>query len=267
MSKNPPAATEYLDPGTEAGKDRLDYLKNERDWELIDKTITQVGPDGRSQNVPVGDTTAPDARSGYGAALEAAATGNVPGTEAPKDFATHSKAETRVFEHMVEAYGADAKDDPESIPGNLRQNMANTVAAYPHDVHDVLGKNMDYSNPHNSTDPNDVSVKDKRLQQFLLGVSQDGGAFRTIHDSQAQVIAQDVAGLDRQDFAENSAEAKKWFGSPATSWAAWMKSVPRCWLVTGTARSTAIIGTRRTGIMRSEPRSPVSRTSVIPFSV
>lgn len=209
MSKNPAAATEYLDPGTADGKDRLDYLKNDRDWEVVDKKITQVAPNGMSQIVTVGDAAAPDARSGYGAALEAAATGNVPGTEAPTDFATHSEAETRVFEHMVNTYGADAKEDLESIPSNLRQNMANTVAAYPYDVHDIIGTGTDYSNPYNATEPNDVSVDDKRMQQFLRGVSEDGGAFHTIHDSQTQVVAEEVAGLDRQAFEENSREAKQ----------------------------------------------------------
>ncbi|MDJ1133370.1 DUF6571 family protein [Streptomyces iconiensis] len=207
MSKNPSAATEYLDPGTGDGKDRLDYLKNERDWELVDKKITQVSPNGMSQIVQVGDEAAPDVRSGYGAALEAAATGNAPGTDAPEDFGTHSKAEIRVFEHMVESYGADAKHDPESIPGNLRQNMANAVAAYPHDVHDILGVDMDHSNSSNATDPNGVSVSDKQMHQFLRGISEDGGAFRTVHDSQARIIAEDVAGLDQQDFAGKSREA------------------------------------------------------------
>ena len=47
------------------------------------------------------------------------------------------------------------------------------------------------------------------MQQFLRGFSEDGGAFRTIHDSQTGVVASEIGDFEKRDFEENSVEAKQ----------------------------------------------------------
>lgn len=201
MSKNPEAATQYFD--SDEGEDRFNYLKEERDWKLVDREHSQTSPMGQVQIVPGPDREDADARSGYGAALEAAMTGQVPGSsDMPAFFAKHDDDEVRVFEKVVKAYGADAEKTSASIPENLRQNMANAVSSYPADVNRILGDEADYSQIKSGTDPNGVSISGDKMRNFLRGVSEDGGAFRTIHDSQVAHIADSISGLGRDDFAE-----------------------------------------------------------------
>ncbi|MCZ7413165.1 DUF6571 family protein [Streptomyces sp. WMMC897] len=201
MSKDPGAATAYLDPGTEAGKDRLQYLEHDRDWENVD---TSKGY-GKTHEIPGGpDIEDADTRTGFGAALEAAMTGNVPGTEGSEDFARHSPAEIRVLEHVVTEYAEAAKVDKGAIPENMRQNFANALAFYPQDVNDILGMRGNLP-----SEMNDVDIDRLTMNQFIRGVAEDGTAFRTIHDSQMEVIAGDVHSLGAEDFEKGSADAGK----------------------------------------------------------
>ncbi|MBW1596362.1 DUF6571 family protein [Streptomyces sp. JJ38] len=201
MSKDPAAATAYLDPGTEAGKDRLQYLEHDRDWEIVD---TSKGY-GKTHEIPGGpDIEDADTRTGFGAALEAAMTGNVPGTEGSEDFAKHSPAEIRVLEHVVTEYAEVAKIDKGAIPENMRQNFANALAFYPQDVHDVLGVRGNLP-----TEMNDIEIDRSTMNQFIRGVAEDGTAFRTIHDSQMEVIAGDVHALSGEDLRTGSDDARE----------------------------------------------------------
>ncbi|MCZ7432399.1 hypothetical protein [Streptomyces sp. WMMC1477] len=145
------------------------------------------------------DKTDTDIRTGFGAALEAAMTGNVPGTEGSEDFAKHSPAEIRVLEHVVTEYAEAAKIDKSAIPENMRQNFANALAFYPQDVHDVLGVRGNLP-----TEMNDIEIDRSTMNQFIRGVAEDGTAFRTIHDSQMEVIAGDVHALSGEDLRTGS---------------------------------------------------------------
>lgn len=113
--------------------------------------------------VPVyrGDVQDTDAHAGFGAALEAAITGHSPGsTPAPENYPQHSATETRFFEEVVNSYGEmGAKDQGNAIPQNMRQNLANAVAYHPSDVYAIPWKNVDFSDPDSSTEPNDVDLQ------------------------------------------------------------------------------------------------------------
>ncbi|AXK33156.1 hypothetical protein DVA86_11360 [Streptomyces armeniacus] len=201
MSKDPGAATSYFDtPGSNLGSERLHYLQAERDWDHINQY--RIDSDGVA--IPRGsDTQDADNRTGFGAALEAAMTGNTPGADAPAKFTEHSHAETRVFENVVKSYAEITKVDPGAMPDNIRQNMANAIAYYPSDVHEILGRDFDFAESDMSTGSNNVSgVNEATMTRFIRAASEDGGAFRTIHDSQVAYTAHQIQALDRGDFTD-----------------------------------------------------------------
>ncbi|MCT2591065.1 hypothetical protein LHJ74_14290 [Streptomyces sp. N2-109] len=189
MSKDPGSATSYFDPTSQHGRDRLHYLQTERNWDLVN-TSEWHG------NVAVNGEDAQDFdnRTGFGAALEAAMTGNPPGSEAPDDFTQHSEAERRVLERVVNAYAELTKVDQGGMPENIRQNMGNAIAYYPGEVHDLLSGRGD------TYDQAKYEIKNATMNQFIRAAGEDGGAFRTIHDSQMGHIAEQVHKLDRNDF-------------------------------------------------------------------
>ncbi|GAB2833162.1 hypothetical protein [Streptomyces daliensis] len=194
MSKDPDTATSYFDPATADGEDRLTYLQKDRDWDLVDKTHSQVSPGGMVQIVPGQDAEDKDARSGFGAALEAAMTGHAAGDKAPDSVPDHSEAQRRVFEQVVNSWGGTGKDSPGEMPDNIRQNMGNAVAYYQEDVHDLLsGRGDTYQEA-----GKDITAP--TLTRFMRDVGDDGGAFRTMHDSQINYIAHRINGLDHDDF-------------------------------------------------------------------
>ncbi|MFJ6612430.1 DUF6571 family protein [Streptomyces sp. NPDC091289] len=206
MSKNPDAATAYFDPQAYSdvdhkfGKDRLEYLQSGRDWDVVNEYGTRH-KDGAL--FPKGDTEDVDNRVGFGAALEAAMTGNVPGSPVPEGFTKHSEAQVRVLEDVVKSYAEIAKIDQGAMPANIRVNMANALAYYPGDVHDVISGQVDYTDPRFSTHPNDIDVNRQSMNQFIRALSEDGDAFRKVHYSQVGHIAEQIGTLDKDDFMQN----------------------------------------------------------------
>ncbi|MEU7568929.1 DUF6571 family protein [Streptomyces fradiae] len=209
MSKNPDAATAYFDPEAYSysqkdgenkvdkfGSERLEYLQTKRDWDVVDEYRT-TQKDGVS--VYRGDIEDGDNRVGFGAALEAAATGNVPGTPAPENFTKHTQAQTRVLESLITSYAEITKVDQGAMPANLRVNMANALAYYPGDVHEILAGQVDYSNERYSTKANDLDISNPTMNRFVRALAEDGGAFRMLHDSQMGHIAEKIDGLSHSD--------------------------------------------------------------------
>ncbi|GAA4656763.1 hypothetical protein GCM10023347_03400 [Streptomyces chumphonensis] len=197
MSKDPAASTAYFDPATEQGEDRFQYLAHDRDWHVVDTHAP-----AKNAEQPGDDTADADSRTGFGAALEAAMTGHAPGTETPDDFARHRPEESRLLEHVITEYADASAVDKGAIPENMRQNFANTLAHYPEDVHDILGKLG-----HVPSEMNGVDVDRTTMHHFIRGVAEDGAAFRTIHDSQMEVIAGDIHTLDADDLRNGSDKA------------------------------------------------------------
>ncbi|MEU3450084.1 hypothetical protein AB0H29_23095 [Streptomyces thermolilacinus] len=211
MSKNPDAATAYFDPEAYSysqkddegkvdkfGSERLEYLQTKRDWNVVDEYRT-TQKDGVS--VYRGDIEDGDNRVGFGAALEAASTGNVPGTPASENFTKHTPAQTRVLESLITSYAEIAKIDQTAMPANIRVNMANALAYYPEDVHQILADQVNYAG-RDSTEPNGVDVSTEDMRKFIRAASEDGGAFRMIHDSQMGLITEQISSLDRQDLTQ-----------------------------------------------------------------
>ncbi|GAA3646577.1 hypothetical protein ACG5V6_21575 [Streptomyces chitinivorans] len=123
MSKTPDAATAYFDPDTAAGKDRLHYLQKERDWDLVNTS------EYRKVEVSGPDKADADSHVGFGAALEAAMTGQVPGEDPQGENPTrHSEAQVRVLEEVISSYvGTDEKEKKEGeVKAEMHENIRRT---------------------------------------------------------------------------------------------------------------------------------------------
>ncbi|MDH2412127.1 hypothetical protein ACG5V6_21580 [Streptomyces chitinivorans] len=75
-------------------------------------------------------------------------------------------------------------------------------------MNDVLSKETDFSAKDASTEPNGTSIAKGDLQVFMREVSEDGGAFRIIRNSQMAIIVEDIQGLEREDFEGDAERAK-----------------------------------------------------------
>lgn len=134
MSRNPDAATAFLDPdgngpaGDHVGNDHLKYLlgsgDDSREWPK--NVITGYGV-----------TTYDDhtSRIGLGAALEAATTGREPNAPGAA-FDQHSEAQARVMQETISILDKDGKGD--TIDQNLKVPLGRALADYTVDTHAIL---------------------------------------------------------------------------------------------------------------------------------
>jgi hypothetical protein len=130
------------------------------------------------------------------------------GTAPPETTPEHAAERVRVLEKAVEEYVGRVEGDPGAMPEEIRRNMANALAFHAEDVHDILGLNGDFSDEGLSTRPNGVDVDRAAMTDFIRGVPEDGGALRTVHDSQPVLVVSDVQDLGEEDFEEGSDEAE-----------------------------------------------------------
>ncbi|WP_149562502.1 hypothetical protein [Streptomyces cacaoi] len=196
MSKDPDTATSYFDPRTQEGKDRLHYLRVDRDWNLVNTFDFTRGND-TNPIIESSDQEDADNRVGYGAALEAAMTGHAPDSETPQSFSPN-QGQRAVFEEVVNSYASQTETDQAAMPQNIRQNMANAVAYYPEDVNRLLGERGNtYAHFHEHPHRN---ISSTSMIQFIRAAGEDGQAFRTIHDSQLAQVIDRVSGLEYEDF-------------------------------------------------------------------
>ncbi|MDT0452631.1 hypothetical protein [Streptomyces hesseae] len=206
MSKNPAAATAFFDPeaaiydrdandgtGAYLKNDRFEYLREKRDWAVRD-TVDILG----QREVHGPDAETDDGHKGFGAALQSAATGRIPGQAATESHPHHTETQTRVFEEIATKYGELTKANQSGMPENIRQNMAHVLADYPSDVHDILGKGGDIGSL--DSDPGRAHIDRAGLTQFIRAASEDGSAFHIIHHSQSAEAAERIHGMSRGDF-------------------------------------------------------------------
>ncbi|MFG3381756.1 hypothetical protein [Streptomyces sp. NPDC047999] len=131
MSRDPEGAAVYLDPATDEGKKRFEYLLGQgdgaRDWDVVDtreyRKVETSGPD-------VEDA---DTRAGLGAALTAAATGVDPSGGEPRPT-SHSEANDRVFKHSLEFLSKQGDE----MHSALRDDMAKILINHGREVHEEM---------------------------------------------------------------------------------------------------------------------------------
>lgn len=198
MSRNPSASTHYFDPNT---TDNLKYFMEDRDW-----------PGGAVEDKMPDDLKQTSARTEFGAALEAAATGREPGSPLHAVPAHHDAAETAIFERVLKEYsGDDAAENQSSVPVSMRSSVGNMIGDYASDVHQILGKKMD-----GPTDFNNLEVERGDLLRIMRGAAEDPKAFGVIHHSQSVVIAEGMNSFPADSYRKEDEELRAWVKQSAS---------------------------------------------------
>lgn len=198
MSRNPSASTHYFDPNT---TDNLKYFMEDRDWPGA--AVEDEMPDELKQT---------SARTEFGAALEAGATGREPGSPLHGVRAHHDDAEAAIFERVLKEYsGEDAPKNQSSVPLSMRTSVGNMLGDYASDVHQILGKNMD-----GPTEFNNLEIERGDLLRIVRGAAEDPKAFGVIHHSQSVVIAEGMSGYPADSFRQEDPELRAWVKQSAS---------------------------------------------------
>jgi hypothetical protein len=122
MSRDPEGAAAYL-----RDEARVKYLAEERDWRTVVDRGTGGLPDHGTEHADA------DLCAGFGAALEAAATGIGPHAAGAGGFVEHTEANDEVFQHAVRHLAA--RED--EFPPTLREGMGRVLANHGDTVHRV----------------------------------------------------------------------------------------------------------------------------------
>ncbi|MEU4492912.1 DUF6571 family protein [Streptomyces sp. NPDC023998] len=198
MSRNPSAATHYFDPNT---TDNLKYFLEDRDW-----------PGGDVEDKMPDELKRTSARTEFGAALEAAATGREPGSPLYAVPAHHDGAETAIFERIVKEYSGDEDQKVQSaVPLSMQTSMGSMIGDYASDVHQILGKNMD-----GPTDFNNLDIDRGDLTRVMRGVAEDPKAFGVMHHSQTVVIAEGMDRFPADSWRKEDPELRAWIKQSAS---------------------------------------------------
>ncbi|MEV6576150.1 DUF6571 family protein [Streptomyces sp. NPDC051577] len=187
MSKDPAAATSYLDPGPDHKNDNLQYLLKDRDWKFDDTPVWHGNIETNSDTESEGK----DARTGLGLLLESSTTGHAPlgPNQDPWPATPHTANQARIMHDVIGQLGPD-----QSVHENMREPLARALASYTADTHEILGGLdskyisaagtgyfQDGGNTH-------MAVSQKDLVQFMRGLSEDPEAYGTLHKAESRYI-------------------------------------------------------------------------------
>ncbi|MFJ7999847.1 hypothetical protein ACIQ7D_22350 [Streptomyces sp. NPDC096310] len=181
MSKEPDAATYFLDPEAKGNKNgHLEYLLTDREW----KNEYMSAPGG------IREFESPYKAAGLGAAIEAAATGNEPGTK-PGEPGPHTEGQARVMHNAIKFLDEAGGDEfPEDLQ-NLRQPMARALTDYVADTHIILnGQESKYGgiagadNINGSGDKAHIAVGQASLVRVMRGIADDAPSFSLLYETE-----------------------------------------------------------------------------------
>lgn len=189
MSKDPEAATYFLDPEAEGnGNSHLEYLlKDRKDWP--DEYFSGPGA--------VMDVQDPAKAVGLGAAIQAAATGHEPG-EKLGEAGPHTEGQARVMHNAIRFLDDDMGGDefPKDLE-NLRQPMAKALADYVPDTHIILnGQESAYGGSagkdsiEGSGSNSHIAVGQGSLIRVMRGIADDAPSYSLLVESERAYSAE-----------------------------------------------------------------------------
>ncbi|MEV8227437.1 hypothetical protein AB0P41_15535 [Streptomyces sp. NPDC079167] len=201
MSRDPDTATAFLDPGPDPakGNGRLEYLtghgEDAREWP---KLLLSMYPE-----VEVED---PYGHVGIGAALEAATTGHPPLAEGESNGrpGPHSPAQARVMQNTIEFLDSGASGT--DVPKNMHQNLANALADYAADNHNILAENDSrrYGSPEGLDgvwqDGSDagITVGKDSLMRVMRGVTEEADTADLLYSTQRDYAMEQLGNAPAQ---------------------------------------------------------------------
>ncbi|MFG3152940.1 hypothetical protein ACGF7W_12965 [Streptomyces sp. NPDC048219] len=166
MSHDPDAAAAYL-----GSDEKMQYLMKDRDWD-----VTLHARDGVKVSTYTPGVDG-DNRAGFGAALQAAATGIDP-SDPNGRYVEHTKQNDAVFQSALTSLAAQGDD----FPPTLREPMANVLVNHGGTVHESMS-NIDVANsPLNQTD----------LFEVTKQISKDQSAYGTLNGGLNQAMVADI---------------------------------------------------------------------------
>ncbi|MEV6674187.1 hypothetical protein [Streptomyces sp. NPDC051162] len=197
MSKNPDAATSFLDPGDEGKNDHLKYLLKDRHW-------PKIAVNGPGALLSRDD---PTSQAGLGLAIEAASTGHAPLADGdqPDPEAQHSQTQSRVMHGTIEFVDPDSST---AAPANLRRPLANALAEYSADTHEILSENTRYLEKDGTWEENgrvNMSADPGKLLRTMRALSEDPDAYGTLHSAESRHINHE---LDKMPMDANGYQQK-----------------------------------------------------------
>ncbi|WP_316522533.1 hypothetical protein [Kitasatospora brasiliensis] len=201
LSHNPQASTRFLDPGGPWQHDNLKYLLHDRRWpqEIVDGDYVK-------------------GQHSLGLAIEAAATGSLPGQE--DSVKHHTEAQARVMHDSVNLL--DGGIGKEKLPAGMQRPIADALADYASDTHDILSGTNRASKEHAGAGGSGVWIDpvtgetrmatDKgALIRVLRGIADDPESHHIVQQAEMVHVAQQLAELP------SNVGEKEWKGVMANS--------------------------------------------------
>ncbi|MFB8174227.1 DUF6571 family protein [Kitasatospora purpeofusca] len=185
MGQNPDAATMFLDPKSPGAEDRLKYLLRDREWPT---TYTNT-----LYSAPITDKTTH--QDGLAAALEAAATGDVPG-EGSHNGGPHTPAQARVMQGAIDALDGGGKGS--EIHDDLKMPIANALSDYVDDTHLILSEdvsNVQHNGAWEKNGEGHLGGSSDHLVRVMRGVADDPEAYATLYAAERAKAADALAVL------------------------------------------------------------------------
>lgn len=201
MSRDPDTATAFLDPGPDPdkGNGRLEYLTGHGDG-------AREWPDLLLSMYPEVKVDDPYGHIGIGAALEAATTGHPPLAEGESNGAPgpHSPAQARIMQNTIEFLDSGASGD--DVPKNMHQNLANALADYAADNHNILAENDSrrYGSPEGLDgvwkDGSDagITVGKDSLMRVMRGVTEEADTADLLYSTQRNYAMEQLGNAPTQ---------------------------------------------------------------------
>ncbi|MFG2607372.1 hypothetical protein ACGFT2_28085 [Streptomyces sp. NPDC048514] len=185
MSRDPAAAAHYL-----SSDDRMKYLVKDRDWD-----VTLHVRQGPTATMYAAGLDADD-RAGFGAALQAAATGIDP-SDRHAHYVAHGKQNEAVFRSALAQLAAQGDD----FPPALRRPMADVLVNHGATVHASMSEIDIARSP----------LEQQQLFEVAKQVSKDEGAYGALNGGLNQAM---VSGIhqDHSDSAESLIRAGRTVG-------------------------------------------------------
>ncbi|MCX4688484.1 hypothetical protein OG401_29995 [Kitasatospora purpeofusca] len=185
MGQNPDAATMFLDPKSPGAEDRLKYLLRDREWPTT-YTNTLFGP-------PMNDKGTH--QDGLAAALEAAATGDVPG-DGTHTGGPHTPAQARVMQGAIDALDGGGKGS--EIHDDLKMPLANALSDYVDDTHLILSEdvsNVQHNGAWEKNGEGHLGGSSDHIVRVMRGVADDPEAYATLYAAERAKAADALAVL------------------------------------------------------------------------
>ncbi|MFF4817703.1 hypothetical protein ACFY2K_24275 [Kitasatospora sp. NPDC001309] len=181
MMKGDLATTQaFLDPNQ---NQNLNHLLRDRGW--LSEDQEHKLPTGALPNT---------SHQMFAEMLEAAATGRDPvGHQSPTR--PHSAVMTRITDTALSVLGGDSAGHENELYAGLRRPLANVIAEYAPDAHDILGKDLP-----GPSHPGGLNTSREQLLRVIRGTAEDPDAYALIHMAERQEVARRLAEYGPESF-------------------------------------------------------------------